>query len=341
MLQGKELQKAYDDYIINYSLEKGLKPGSIRNKKDVLKKLLPFLNGKPLTLAACREYTFYMYNNGWTKPNSRSNIIKNLRAFINFLYNHKYIKENFSRQLTKPKIPRKDFDYVDPETVERIIIAGTEHGEMDNSRNKSIKDEMRAALRFILRTGLRINELINLKGIDLNIYDNPPTFWVNSKGGNRELLPLPMDMIDEVKGRMERERVFNVTQKTCNDVLQRGAKKLGLSVKLTNHALRHIFASKLVKNGVPIQMVSRLMRHSGVGITDKTYTHLNVNDLALILNSKQKIIVGGLSTDDVFNNVEHAVLQTGIKEDKRFTYTVNRSLQSGEMVIRMNYKNFV
>jgi hypothetical protein len=58
MLQGQKLQQAYDDYIINYSVEKGLETSSIQNKKDVLKKLLPFLDGKPLTFETCREYGF-------------------------------------------------------------------------------------------------------------------------------------------------------------------------------------------------------------------------------------------------------------------------------------------
>lgn len=335
MLQGQKLQQAYADYIINYSIEKGLEAISIRNKKDILKKLIPFLDGRPLTLETCREYSFYMYDHGWNKPNSKVNIIKNLRAFVNFLYDRGYIEENFSKKLTKPKVPKREFDYVDPETVEKIILAGTEYGPHDNSRNRAIKDEMRAALRFILRTGLRINELITLKGSDLNLLSSPPTFWVLSKGGNRELLPLPKDMLNELEKRQSNKLVFRVTSKTCNEVLQRGAKAIGLPVKLTNHSLRHIFASNLVKNQVPIQMVSRLMRHSSVDITDKTYTHLNVDDLSLILNSKQKVIVSGLTKEEIFNNVESAILQIGVKEDKRFAYVIEREADSKQMVIKI------
>ncbi len=101
MLQGKSLQHAYDDFIINYSAEKGLSPKTVRNKKDILDKLLPFLNGKPFTLDSCRQYALHMYANGWTKPHSKVNIIKNLRAFIAFLYDRDieslrmHIKEHF------------------------------------------------------------------------------------------------------------------------------------------------------------------------------------------------------------------------------------------------------
>lgn len=323
MLQGQKLQQAYDDYINNYSVEKGLEAKSVQNKKDILKRLIPYLKDKPLILETCRQYSHYMYNRGWDKPNSRVNIIKNLRAFVNFLYKYKYIEENFSQELIKPKIPRREFDYVDPETVEKIIIAGTEVGIGDRPRSKKIKVETRAALRFLLRTGLRITELLTLKGSDLNLYDNPPTFWVLSKGGNREILPLPKDMLEELKDRQKNKRVFEVTKETCNDVLQRGAKALGLPVRLTNHSLRHIFASNLVKNKVPVQMVSRLMRHSSVEITDKTYTHLDVNDLSLILNSNQTIVSNGLTPKQVFENIAQAVKNTGVDRYERFTLKVD------------------
>src|SRR5579872_5406178 len=106
MLQDQKLQQAYDDYIINYSIEKGLEATSIKNKQDVLKKLIPFLAGRPITFETCRKYAFYMYENGWNKPNSRVNVIKNLRAFVNFLYDRGYIQENFSKKLIKPKVIR-------------------------------------------------------------------------------------------------------------------------------------------------------------------------------------------------------------------------------------------
>lgn len=323
-LHQESLQNAIHDYLVNYSNEANLAPKTVQNKKDMLKRLVPFLQDRPFTFETCREFIAYMFAHGWNTPNTRLNLVRVMRAFVNFLYKHKYIEENFAQELAKPKVPRKEFDYVDPETVEKIIIAGTEPSPYDNDRNRKIKVEMRACLRFILRTGLRINEAITLKGSDLNLFDNPPTFWVISKGGNREILPLPKDMIDELKTRLDKERVFEVTEKTCNEVLQRGAKALGLPVKLTNHSLRHIFASNLVKNRVPIQMVSRLLRHSSVEITDKTYTHLDVNDLSLILNSNQTVVEKGLTPEQVFMNIEQAIKSTGIDRDNRFTISFKK-----------------
>lgn len=260
-------------------------------------------------------------------------MVRMLRAFVNYLYKRKYITESFSQELIKPKVHKKPFDYIAPVIVEKIIDAGTLVGDHDNARNIKIKVEMRIGLKFMLRTGLRISELINMNGNDLFLYDDPPTFYVNSKGGTRDLLPLPIDMITELIRRIQHKRVFSITEKTCNLVLSRGTKRLGINARLANHSLRHIFATNLVKNGVPLQIISRLMRHSSIEITDKTYTHLNVVDLSLAINSSQTVVREGLTVSQTFDNIEAAISQTGIVKDKRFRMEVNRNLN--EIVIRI------
>lgn len=319
MLRKNLLQKAVDDYLVNYSIEAGLMEKTIRNKRGILNRFLIYLNGREYSQDTVKTFLSHLFSHGWNTPNSRLDLVKVFRAFTNFLYKRKYIKENFAQDLVKPKVPKRDFNYISPETVEKIIEAGTEIGVGDRTRSIYIKSETKAALRFLLRTGLRINELIQLKGTDFNLNDNPPTYFVNSKGGNRELLPLPKDMLEELKIRSERQnRVFEVTKETCNDVLQRGALKLGIKTEISNHSLRHIFASNLVKNKVPIQMVSRLMRHSSVEITDKTYSHLDQNDLSLILNSVQGVVREGLDKNQSFDLIEQSISSTKIILDRRF-----------------------
>jgi site-specific recombinase XerD len=289
MLQGQKLQQAYDDYIINYSVEKGLEASSIQNKKDVLKKLLPFLDGKPLTFETCREYAFFMYEHGWNKPNSRVNIIKNLRAFVNFLYDREYISENFSKKLIKPKLIRAPLRLPSEIDAERCIIEGTEAGVGDNARNKRIKIETRLCLRFILRTGLRISEALNIKGEDLSPFDEQPSFQVRSKGGRISRLPIPEDMIIKMKQRVNRVRVFEATEKTCNKNLRDGITKLKIPYTLTCHKLRDIYSLSRLRRGNSLQIVSRTLRHSSVAITDKFYSDYVLNDLVDTVNDSPLI----------------------------------------------------
>src|SRR5258706_5800996 len=108
----------------------------------------------------------YMFEHGWKKPNSRLNIIKYLRAFVNFLHKYEYIEKNFAQELMKPKVPRKDFDYVNPEAVEKIIIVGIARSEILRRFAYSIDHEINDLIhvyRFYLNFRMsRLKYSINL-----------------------------------------------------------------------------------------------------------------------------------------------------------------------------------
>ena len=331
MLHGQKLQSAYEDYIFNYSTEKGLQAKTIRNKKDILGKLIPFLDDKALTFETCRQYALYMYKNGWNKPNSRANIIKNLRAFVNFLYEREYIKENFAKKLIKPKVVRQPLRLPSEADTEACIIAGTEPGRGDRSRSENIKKETRLCLQFILRTGLRISEALGLKGQDLSPYDEQPLFYVRSKGGKISPLPIPEDMIDEMKKRISRKRVFMTTEKTCNKNLKDGTRKLNVSLPLTCHKLRDVYSLSRLRRRNPLQLVSRTLRHSSVSITDKYYSDYVLNDLVDTINDSP-LIKRSLSLEQLIDK-GLAAFRNAIGDDNRIALHISKD-SMGNAVIK-------
>ncbi|MDE2026351.1 MAG: hypothetical protein KGJ07_07690, partial [Patescibacteria group bacterium] len=92
MIQGQRLQEVYNDFI--YKFSSGLKPKSIQNKKDILDGLIPFLNGRPFDHVTANEYAMYKFAHGWNMPNSQVNILKYLKAFINFLLVNDHINKD-------------------------------------------------------------------------------------------------------------------------------------------------------------------------------------------------------------------------------------------------------
>jgi len=333
MLQDQKLQQAYEDFIVNYSIEKGLEEKSIRNKKAILSKLLPFLKDRPLTFDTCREYAFYMYENGWNKPNSRVNVIKNIRAFVNFLYERGYINENFSRKLIKPKVVREPFHLPSEADAERCIIAGTEPGFYDRSRSIKIKEETKLCLQFILRTGLRVSEALNLRGSDLSPFDEQPFFQVRSKGGKSSLLPIPYDMIEVMKKRVDRKRVFEATEKTCNKNLNDGVKKLSIPFHLTCHKLRDIYSLSRLRRGNSLQLVSRTLRHSSVVITDKYYSDYVLDDIVETINDSP-IIKDALTPEQLIDKGFNA-FRKAIGNDKRIVVKITKD-NKGNATINVN-----
>lgn len=335
MLKGKQLQQSISFYLDNYCVD--MSPETIRSKRDYLRWLVEFLDGKPYTLETVLAFRNHMYTR-WKTPHGRADITRFLRAFTQWLAKNEYIPSNFAEKINKPpKAKRVSFDYVDPIIVDQIIDAATEampfkFGKSgDNSRNAYIKNEMRWALRFLLRTGLRISELINLSGHDLVLNDQTPSFWVLSKGskyGEKDYLALPKDMLEELSQRANKERLFEITESSCNKVLRRGCEMLEIRAKITCHTLRHIFATNLTKQGVPIQTISRLLRHSDIRITQDYYQHLDVNDLSVVINN-QSIVRNGLELHERIGLLERAIKATGVENDDRLLISWERRSSGG------------
>jgi integrase len=330
-MQGQQLQQAVTSFVEEYSLELNLQQTTIKNKRNSLNRLLLFIKDRAFTIEIVREYIVDLQNKSWTPASIRAEI-KILRAFCSFCVKRKYITENFCRDLVVPKIHKKARHFVSEEIAEKIIIAGTEKTKFDNALAQVVKTDMRIALRFILRTGIRISEAIKLRGKDFNLDDDEPFFIVQSKGGDSEALPLPTDMIEELRHKLKQERVFRISEAGCNRALERGCKALQVVNKLTCHSLRHIFSLSRLRRREPLQLVSRALRHSSVKITDDYYSEFVLSDLVPVINNSE-IIQEGLTVEQLFDRVQKAVDGTHIAGDKRITLGYER--KGNEFVVRI------
>lgn len=310
---------------------------SIKNKRNGLNRLLLFLQDRPFNLETAKLFIDQARKdkNGIASIKAKTRI---LRAFTNWLYKNKHIPDNFGLSLVMPKEHRKLRNFPSIQTMEQIIIKGTEVKPEDDKAVRRRQAELKLVLRFALRTGLRQGEVQKLKGSDLHLFDDPPSMVINGKGGNEQLLPLPMDMIDELKPRLSNKKLFEFTTKNAIDKLREGAQLLGVVCdKLNFHSLRHVFATGMQKAGTPIQEVSRLLRHSSVAITDKTYTHYNIADLSLSLNSHNNLIRHGLNKFQLFDNIKNLISKTGIGDDDRFKIDTTE-LDNGGLQITISPK---
>lgn len=108
MLKKDVLRKAINNYVENYSIEANFSPRTVKNKRSFFNRFFNWLAGRPYTIQNVRAYILHLYEKG-SLPNTILDEVRMLRALTNFLFNRKYIKENFASQITKPKVPEKDF----------------------------------------------------------------------------------------------------------------------------------------------------------------------------------------------------------------------------------------
>ena len=148
-----------------------------------------------------------------------------------------------------------------------------DHNSFLNSRNKTIID-------FIYSTGSRVSEVINVNISDI---DTKESFVrLDGKGSKQRIVPLGSLLINNLNEYIKfRESIENLKStklflsKSFNN-LERTAVyrlvkstgiKLGLSVDLHPHTLRHSAATHMLEGGCDLRTVQEFLGHSSVSTT--------------------------------------------------------------------------
>lgn len=145
---------------------------------------------------------------------------------------------------------------------------------------------------FLLHTGLRLSEAINLQMIDIQLSERKGSVLVqNGKGNKQRSVPLnsaARKAIQEwLEVRPQSEHLWmtvegeheSLSGRTVQRVLQRYAKAADVK-ELTPHVCRHTFAKNLVENEVGLEKVAALLGHSSLNTT-RIYITPSERDLEL------------------------------------------------------------
>ncbi len=141
-------------------------------------------------------------------------------------------------------------------------------------------------LKFIVLTGLRKGEWINLKWNNVVLEGDNPSISVVSSGswktktGESRVIPLNKTALEIIKKQRGRNSEYVFTLKNGSKIhpdkpyhkLKTALKNLGLKGDI--HKLRHTSASKMVMNGRPLYDVQKLLGHRDLATT-MIYAHLS------------------------------------------------------------------
>jgi site-specific recombinase XerD len=138
-----------------------------------------------------------------------------------------------------------------------------------------------AALQFLGNTGLRRNEFRSLT------YANFTTNFIQiikGKGHKKRLVPLNnvcKELLQKYSQNGNLVPPF-VDKFQHRESLYYLCQKLARQVSIPSfgpHALRHFFATRLIRAGISLIKVSKILGHSSITITEKIYVHLIPEDL--------------------------------------------------------------
>ena len=166
-------------------------------------------------------------------------------------------------RLRKPEtLPRA----MDPDDVKQLLSV------IDNPKD-------RAMIMVLLRTGMRIGELLNTKIQDLHLRDRRIDIYEGEKNRLGRVVYLSDDAMGALKAWLkmrDHQKVFlfyaqgrnSMAYSTAYLIFERCLTKAGLTHKgYSLHALRHTFASELLNAGMRIECLQPLMGHSSLDVT--------------------------------------------------------------------------
>lgn len=241
-----------------FQRSKGLKSGSINMMLNSIRSIEP-LYGRTITELTKKELSevFLERNegNGPTTYNNNKTVISMLFQYIVDVL--EILPSNpISKAIPKRKRVKSVRHFWTTEQIDRIIaIAPTPN--------------VRLAWSLMAFAGLRRNEVMNLKPSD--IHDG--YIYVIGKGDKPAKIPLCPRLSRELdRHGYEWDRIF-VNNATLVKYAARALPE-GFQGKAHPHRFRHSFGSNLIRAGVNIKVVQKLMRHENIKMTLDIYGHI-------------------------------------------------------------------
>jgi integrase/recombinase XerD len=227
--------------------------------------------------------------------------INSIQSFNVFLMRNRHTSE-IVVDLRKDRMKvafgsEKQVEVFSEKQVERMLFY------IQNEDKVSKRDRM--IILLLMYTGVRVSELCDIRMrvsecVNLTVecvdFKNNVILVRSGKGNkdrsipiNGKLRALLMDYVEGWRNEKNTDRLFctksgGICPSYINRKLKVYAKEAGIAKHLTAHILRHSFASNLLKNGVDILRIQKLLGHASIKTTS-IYTHTNIVDLGQAVNA--------------------------------------------------------
>jgi integrase len=223
------------------------------------------------------------------EPGTVGNVVSTCRDFAAWAIDAGIIDESAIRDRDAPTQARvKPHELYTPEQVADLVVAA-----------RAVRGAGRrfsGLLLVVSETACRVGEALSLEWSQVHAHADPPhAILGQTKSGTQQYLALSDlvvkelfvdDVLRDEVGNYRRDGaryVFPWAYPSVRTMLLRLCERVGVPA-LGFHAFRHTKATALLANGVPINAVAGLLRHSSVAITERYYDHTSALTYAHYLN---------------------------------------------------------
>lgn len=139
-----------------------------------------------------------------------------------------------------------------------------------------------ALYAILVYTGVRLGEALNLKWTDVDFKNKTITIHQEKKRGEYiRVIPAHdalFDILFRYKQKSIGDKLFDMTDRNARYIIYRITKRF-VGKRLRPHAIRHAYATFILKNTHDIEVVRRLLGHSGYNAI-KYYLDYTSEDLS-------------------------------------------------------------
>lgn len=230
------------------------------------------------------HYMEWLEQKGY-RPTTINKKVNSLKVYHDFLLKHGMWQE----QPIRLKQDRVKVASGSEHTVEALTDEEVER-VLEEVKKSQYSERDRLIVYVLLYTAVRVSELVQMKWTDIDFLTQ--TVVVRGKGGKVREVGLRSDVIEQLNRYQLEERASSrfadspyvfISERAANihrDTVRRTLKSLGESVQL--HLYPHLFrrtcATLLLKRGVPIVTVSKILGHHSVDMTSQMYIHTSRED---------------------------------------------------------------
>jgi site-specific recombinase XerD len=262
--------------------------------KTLFKNLIEVFGNIPLNMVTFKEIERYKGIRALTVSKASVNKdLSTLKAVFNIAIRFNWISTNPVKNVNKVILSEKEFLCFTKEQTQMII---------NNVQNKTIRD----LVTFALLTGCRLNEIVNIQWLDVNMQDKLITIRnkanFKTKTGKIRQIPISDILFQLLKTMLTNGNNDNIVNffnpekyifsnghgyKYCKFYVTKYFKSvlrsLNFAEKFHFHCLRHTFITQLINAGVNINYVKELAGHSSINTT-MHYIHITTNNLRDAVN---------------------------------------------------------
>jgi site-specific recombinase XerD len=273
------LGKPYVEQYLRHKYRRNCKANTLRQAAISLEQFLLFFanRGNKVLEQLSREdieaFVEALQDRG-LKPTTVNTRLRNVYAFVRYLIiEYTGFDWGLMERKVKLKLPDRLPRAIDPQHLDQLLAA------IDNCRH-------RALILLLLRTGMRIGELLNCKLEDIDLYEQKILIYQSDKTSVGRVVYYSEDAHQallawlKVRNPLKQHLFYGhkdkaLSYEAARSIFKKSLQKAGLQYSgYTLHCFRHTFATDLLNATMPLECLRELLGHCSMEIT-RRYARLS------------------------------------------------------------------